>query len=71
MKFTKNILLPRFRRPENPELGKFIVSNINKELAKIKNGEHYDLVQMQYFLESAFNGKENPSVFTKNMLHYK
>jgi len=52
------MLLPRFRRLQNPELEKFIISNINKELTEIKNDEHYDLIQMQYFLESAFYDKD-------------
>lgn len=59
MKFTKNMLLPKFRRQQNPELEKFIVREINKEFSKIKNeDDNYDLIQMQYFLESAFYDKD-------------
>jgi hypothetical protein len=58
MKFTKEMLLPRFRKQQNPKLEKFIVSNINNELKKIKNKDcNYDLVQMQYFFESVFESK--------------
>lgn len=59
MKFTIKMLLPRIIRQKNKELEKFIVQHINKELEEIKNVDcHYDLVQMQYFLESTFNDKE-------------
>lgn len=54
MKFTRKMLLPRFRRQRNPALEKFIVGNINKELAEIKNDDDYDLVQTQYFFEFVF-----------------
>lgn len=72
MKFTQKMLLPRITSQQNQELEEFIVQHINKELAEIKNKDcHYDLVQMQYFLESVFNSNANPSVFSKNMLHYR
>ena len=52
------MLLPRFRRQHNSGLEKFIVNNINKELAKIKDKDyHYDLIQIQYFLESVFQSR--------------
>lgn len=55
MKFTKEMLLPRFTRQQNPKLEEFIIRKINKELTEIKNkGNNYDLVQMQYFFEFAF-----------------
>lgn len=63
MKFTRKMLLPRFRRQQNPALEKFIVRNINKELAKIKNeDDSYDLVQMQYFFEFIFNDIKNKTI---------
>ncbi len=55
MKFTKKMLLPRIKRQQNNKLENFIVSNINKELAKIKDADcNYDFIQMQYFFESVF-----------------
>lgn len=59
MKFTKKMLLPRITRQQNQELENFIVSNINKELEKIKSADsRYDLVQMQYFFESVFYNRK-------------
>ncbi|EKD58367.1 MAG: hypothetical protein ACD_56C00146G0026 [uncultured bacterium] len=60
------MLLPRFRRLQNPELEKFIIRNINEEIVKIKNDEHCDLIQMQYFLESAFCGKQKSIIYSPN-----
>lgn len=55
MKFSKENLLPRIKRRNDAELEKFIVNEINKELENTE--EHYDPIQMQYFLESAFDSK--------------
>lgn len=52
MRITKKLLLPRIKRKRDAKLEKFVVQNINKELKNAKND--YDLVQMQYFLESVY-----------------
>lgn len=55
MKMTKKLLLPRIKRKNDEKLEKFIIANINKELKNPKNkDEHFDLMQIQYFFESAF-----------------
>lgn len=52
MRITRELLLPRIRRRNDEKLERFIVANINKEL---KNDDgHCDIMQMQYFFESAF-----------------
>lgn len=68
MKFSKENLLPRIRRRKNDELEKFLISEINKELEKLKNtDEHYDLIQMQYFLESVFDSKDRRNEILKKL----
>lgn len=61
------MLLPRITRQQNSKLEDFIIREINKELAKIKNKAcNYDLIQMQYFFESAFQDKS--CFLAENML---
>lgn len=68
MKFSKENLLPRIRRRKDDELEKFLVSELNKELEKLKNtDEHYDLIQMQYFLESVFDSKDRRNEILKKL----
>lgn len=68
MRFSKENLLPRIRRRKDGELEKFLVSEINKELEKPKNtDEHYDLIQMQYFLESVFDSKDRRNEILKKL----
>jgi hypothetical protein len=66
MKFSKENLLPRIRRRNDNELEKFIVNEIDKELEKLKGtDEYYDLIQMQYFLESVFDSKDGRNEILK------
>jgi hypothetical protein len=52
VRITRKLLLPRIKRKNDEKLEKFVVANINKEL---KNDDgHCDVIQMQYFFESAF-----------------
>jgi len=68
MKFSKKHLLPRIKRRKNVELENFIANKINEELEKIEgNNEDYDLVQMQYFLESVFDSKDRRSEILKKL----
>ena len=68
MKFSKENLLPRIKRRSDDELEKFIVHEINKELEKLENtSEHYDLIQMQYFLESAFDSRDRREELLKKL----
>lgn len=68
MKFSKENLLPRIRRRNDHELEKFIVDEINKELENLKNtDEHYDLIQMQYFLENVFDSKDRRNEILKKL----
>lgn len=68
MRFSKENLLPRIRRRKDDELEKFLVSEINKELEKLKNtDEDYDLIQMQYFLESVFDSKDRRNEILKKL----
>ncbi len=68
MRFSKDELLPRIHRRKDKELEEFIVSEINKELKKLENtNEHYDLIQMQYFLESVFDSKDRREKLLKDI----
>lgn len=59
MKLTSDLLLPRIKRRNDAELEQFIITSVNTELEKAEeNGEHCDLIQMQYFFESVFDDKE-------------
>jgi tRNA A37 N6-isopentenylltransferase MiaA len=70
MKFSKEYLLPRIKRRNDTELEKFIVNEINKELENLKNTDrHYDLVQMQHFLESAFDDRDKREELLRKLKH--
>lgn len=53
-RFTRKMLLPRFRVENDEKQEKFIVKSINKELKKLTGGEHYDFIQMQFFFEGMY-----------------
>jgi len=68
MKFSKENLLPRIKRRDDAKLEEFIVDEVNKEIEKLENtAEHYDLIQMQYFLESAFDSRDRKEELLKKL----
>lgn len=62
---NKNLLLPRIKRKHNPKLEKFIISSINQEIEN--QSGHYDFIQMQYFLESVFEGRKRRKKMLKKI----
>lgn len=68
MKFSNKHLLPRIKRRRDKELENFIVGKINEELEDLEgSNEDYDLIQVQYFLESVFDNKDERDEFLKKL----